>query len=145
MSKPEKKCEHETDLSDGGGRIKFIKGGGSLWANVCPFCNPAPLDGVKPTTYTDDDFKYYTDTIVRIMKNAICKKGSTPNDAIDELNSFFASALNKRQADHEAAMKKFRDILRIYGAHLYDCNLELFKNQAAHARHHRKGAHATSI
>lgn len=61
--------------------------------------SPAPKDkGVKPTTYTDDDFKYYTDTIVRIMKNAICKKGSTPNDAIDELNSFFASAMKDAKA-----------------------------------------------
>ncbi len=66
----------------------------------------------KPKTpeeskFSEDDFKYYTDTIVRIMKNAICKQGSTPNDAIDELNSFFAYAIS---AERNANLEKIREI-----------------------------------
>lgn len=66
----------------------------------------------KPKTpeeskFSEDDFKYYTDTIVRIMKNAICKKGSTPNDAIDELNSFFAQAIS---AERKANLEKIKGL-----------------------------------
>lgn len=57
--------------------------------------------------FSEDDFKYYTDTIVRIMKNAICKKGSTPNDAIDELNSFFAQAIS---AERNANAEKIKSL-----------------------------------
>lgn len=73
----------------------------------------------KPKTpeeskFSEDDFKYHTDTIVRIMKNAICKKGSTPNDAIDELNSFFAYAISaERNANAEKIVKQQERILEL--------------------------------
>lgn len=62
---------------------------------------------IEESKFSEDDFKYYTDTIVRIMKNAICKKGSTPNDAIDELNSFFAQAIS---AERNANLEKIKEL-----------------------------------
>lgn len=72
--------------------------------NYCTFCHRYVP---RESGYTPDDVEFYTDTIVRIIKNAICKQGSTPNDAIDELNSFFAQAIS---AERNASLEKIREL-----------------------------------
>ncbi len=85
--------------------------------HLCTKCWKPMTDNIKTpeeSKFSEDDFKYYTDTIVRIMKNAICKKGSTPNDAIDELNSFFAQAISAERNANAEKITKLEKQMEIY-------------------------------